>query len=289
MSSNGVCEPGIDWLTNTSGLTILFSLTQFQTRLGESVWLPFIREVGRLNGHRSGINPAAFKTSSSGSSSDTASTTTRSTISSTSSAFSMNNTPSQTVHDFYQRPVSPAETSCANLPNIPPHLLRVALAAANISIHCPALILLDPLLALDPTNLSYFGAFISWPSRLSTDFVALLRRKEQSPTLAYGDGLFACSRMRSANLARSNCHHSAMTTDVAVPGASTSPVSRPDPDPVALLILGYWFDRIGEVPHWWCGRRGKGECTAILAWLKALMAGGGCASKHDEKSRRMFV
>ena len=286
ISSTGACEPRIDWLTNTSGLTILFSMPQFKTRLAQSVWLPFIQEAGRLNGRRSGVDQAALKTSSSGSSSNTASKTT----SSTSSAFSMNNTPFRTVHDFYQKPVSPPATSFANLPNIPAQLLRLALLAPNASIYCPALVLLDPLLALDSTNLDYFGAFISWPSRLSADFVALLRRKEQSTTLAYGDGLFACSRMRSTNLAHSNCDHNAMTTDFAMPEAPTSPpMTRSDPDPVALLILGYWFDRIGEVPHWWCGRRGKGECTAILAWLKALVAGGGCASKHDEKSRWMFV
>ena len=283
-SSDGQNEPGIDWLTNTSGLTILLSLTQFQTRLGSSVWLPFISEASRLHG-----TPTAFKTSSSGSSSTTPSTAATSSTTSTSSAVPMHDTPSQAIHDFYQKPLTPPATSSANLPNTPPHLLRLALAAPNMGIYGPALTLLDPLLALDPTDLSYFGAFISWPSRLSSDFIALLRRKEQPPALSYGDGLYACSGMRAANLAHSTCDHGAMT-DFAVPGASSSlPVRRPDPDPVALLILGYWFDRIGEVPHWWCGRRGRGESVAILGWLKSLTAGGGCASKHDENSRKMFV
>ncbi len=287
---DGQCEPGIDWLTNTSGLTILLSLTQFQTRLGESVWLPFIREASRLNSHQSAENPASFKTSSSGSSSITLSTATLNTTTSTSNGFSTNNKPFQTVHDFYARPITPPETFSANLPNIPPHLLHLAISSTNRKIYGPALVLLDPLLALDSTNLSYFGAFISWPSRLSAEFIALLRQKEQSPTLAYGDGLFACSRMRAANLAHSNCDPAAMMADFTVSGTSTSmPVRRPDPDPIALLILGYWFDRIGEVPHWWCGKRGKGECVAILAWLKGLIAGGGCTSKHDENSRRMFA
>ena len=233
-----------DWIGNTSGLNVVFSLKQFRAKLGQSIWRPFLEEVNRLNGHPSKEmnrlpstspspqQPNLHNNFSAPSSTNTPTTTT----SKVSSGISTTTIPPQTIHDTYPYP-----TTTNTLPNIPPHLLRLALSSPNLPIYALALTLLDPILALDPTNLNYFGGFIPFTSRLSPDFIGLLRRKQR-------------------------------TRDF-------DEVSNPDP--IALLILGYWFDRIGQVPHWWCSGRGKGECVAILGWLRGKIGYDGSGSLEE--------
>jgi hypothetical protein len=38
-------------------------------------------------------------------------------------------------------------------------------------------------------------------------------------------------------------------------------------DPVALLMLAYWFAKIGEIDFWWLGTRARSECFAICSYL----------------------
>lgn len=40
---------------------------------------------------------------------------------------------------------------------------------------------------------------------------------------------------------------------------------------IALLILGYWFGLLEEVPHWWSRERGRAEGMAIQGWLVNLV------------------
>ncbi|RMZ76577.1 hypothetical protein DV737_g4747, partial [Chaetothyriales sp. CBS 132003] len=48
-------------------------------------------------------------------------------------------------------------------------------------------------------------------------------------------------------------------------------VNQRPPDPIALLILGHWFVRMGQVPHWWCKTRGQGEAMAIAWYVDAVV------------------
>lgn len=38
-------------------------------------------------------------------------------------------------------------------------------------------------------------------------------------------------------------------------------------DPVALLMLAYWFAKLGEVDFWWIRTRARSECFAICSYL----------------------
>ena len=38
-------------------------------------------------------------------------------------------------------------------------------------------------------------------------------------------------------------------------------------DPVALLILAYWFAKISDIDFWWLGTRARSECYAICSYL----------------------
>ena len=281
------CEPGFDWLTSTSGLSILLSLTQFQSRLRESIWLPFISEASRLNGYRPGYEERIRVNLSSDASSTTSSSATTST---TSNGGSATTSPTEQVHDFHPRVPTLTESSSVNLPNVPPHLLHLAVSSSSANIYGPALVLLNPILTLEPTNLNYFGAFISFPSRLSSDFIALLRRKEQLVASSVDFGTFRCSKVVSLgiNAPPATCNPPFTMIDKVDNNTSSLQSERPDPDPIALLILGYWFDQIGEVPHWWCGRRGRGECAAILAWLKGKMREERRSCAHGGQGRKMF-
>ena len=61
---------------------------------------------------------------------------------------------------------------------------------------------------------------------------------------------------------------------------------------IALLILGYWFGMVEEVPHWWSHERGRAEGLAIQGWLvnvvqsMARMAKGWGAVRESEGDRR---
>jgi hypothetical protein len=160
--------------------------------------------------------------------------------------------------------------------------LRLVLTSPNHAIYTPALSLLGPVLALDPTNLHNFSAFISYPSRLSAEFIALLRRKESFENgngsgSRGGSGGFKCSSSSSRRRGgdwREGGLSAYTNTPMPTPVTSGMAIPKPDPDPIALLILGYWFEGIGQVPHWWCGRRGRGECVAIKGWLEGKVADG---------------
>jgi hypothetical protein len=242
------------------------------------------------------------------------------------------------------------------------------MSSANRDIYAPALTLLDSILPHNPQDLNYFGAFISFPSRLSKEFTSLLRRKRTryvSRTQASTDG-FRCTafvntlpsaytitaanadeQLRShAGYEQSlfNGTHSSALPSRTVPSSVTTtqgglhtanaqsatdshfwpaaptnattepreismsdiplddptssftfdnldginPTAKPqmpplsfmefnppsvilDPDPVAILILGYWFNIISDLPHWWASGRGRGESVAIVGWLRRLI------------------
>ncbi|ETN37540.1 uncharacterized protein HMPREF1541_07162 [Cyphellophora europaea CBS 101466] len=44
-------------------------------------------------------------------------------------------------------------------------------------------------------------------------------------------------------------------------------------EPLALLILGYWFGLLEGVPHWWCRGRGRAEGEAVGRWLDGVVVG----------------
>jgi len=41
-------------------------------------------------------------------------------------------------------------------------------------------------------------------------------------------------------------------------------------DPVAMLLLAYWFDIMERVPHWWCSERGKVEVETMVGFLEMM-------------------
>jgi hypothetical protein len=51
-------------------------------------------------------------------------------------------------------------------------------------------------------------------------------------------------------------------------------------DPVALLMLAYWFAKIGEIDFWWLGTRAQNECFAICSYLDGW---------PDERVRELLV
>jgi hypothetical protein len=289
---DGRCEPGIDWLTNTSGLSILMQLKQFHQRLGESVWLPFIVESTQVNGLRPRMSPkmnVSFPPPSDG-------TRFPSTASSSTSG---NSTPPyslpQRAHDFQAPPLRLPELAPATLPDIPPHLLALVLISPNLSIYSPALFPLQKVLSLDPANLSNFAAFISFPSLLSPELIALVRQRNPQSNRSSEDKVYRCTNGRGKQTTFTASIPGYTSIDIDTPTAvwpeMSPPPPPPDPDPIALLIFGYWFERIGAIPHWWCGRRGRGECVAILQWLKGRLAqaGGGCAASNGKEGRKLFV
>ena len=38
-------------------------------------------------------------------------------------------------------------------------------------------------------------------------------------------------------------------------------------DPVALLMMAYWFSKVSEIGFWWLGTRARRECYAICSYL----------------------
>ena len=282
----GKCEPVIDWITNASGLSILLQLTQFQKRLAESIWRPFMMEATHMNGFRdlsAAIEPDVYKGLVSGSRPSCDSLPPLNTTADARSQIP----PLHQIHDFRARHITLPEASTTTLPHIPPHLLRLAITSPRFAVYKPALMILNLVLGLNPCDTANFAAFISFPSRLSPEFVGLLHQKNYYPAQPCSDhDPFRCESSSSFILSRTT----PSLYDVAVPGLTEPlPLAMPNPDPIALLILGYWFDSIGRIPYWWCGRRGKGERVAILQWLEGKSNGGEVGILLGAEGEKMFA
>ena len=109
-----------DWIGNTSGLNVVFSLKQFRAKLGQSIWRPFLEEVNRLNGHPSkemnrlpNTSPSPRQLNLHNNFSPPSSTNTP--TSKVSSGIPTTTIHPQTIHDTYPYP-----STTNTLPNIPP-------------------------------------------------------------------------------------------------------------------------------------------------------------------------